>query len=182
MEPDLTRINALIRYLKNGIVNTDLNDSVEYESREPSDDDEFQLASDSYTTDSLSQDSSICESNAPFDLNEWLIIDSRSSRRRSPLILEFLRLLLEKPHYSSYASYTNSSLGIFQIHKPNEVAALWDRVRSRQSTQVMSYDTFARAIRYYYKDGAMIKTNSRHTFQFRTVTSGIEDTNNLVSW
>ncbi|CAF5223634.1 unnamed protein product, partial [Rotaria magnacalcarata] len=61
MEPDLTRINALIRYLKDGIVNTDLNDSVEYESREPSDDDEFQLASDSYTTDSLSQDSSICE-------------------------------------------------------------------------------------------------------------------------
>ncbi|CAF3631291.1 unnamed protein product [Rotaria socialis] len=181
MEADSVRINELVRYLKDGIVNTDVNDSVEYESHEPSDDDECQPTSDCYTTDSSSQDSSIYESDVPFDLSEWLIIDSRSNRRRSPLILEFLRLLLEKPRYSSYASYTNSSLGIFQIYKPNEVATLWARVRSRQSSRVMSYDKFARAIRHYYQYSAMIKTNSRYTFQFGTVTSGIEDRNNHTS-
>ena len=101
---------------------------------------------------------------------EWLVADPISKRHRSPRLFEFLLLLLNKPSYECYASYVDRSKGIFQIHQPEKVAQLWQAVKSRQSNQRMTYDKFARAIRWYYKSNIMQKTNTRYTFQFSSQT------------
>jgi hypothetical protein len=106
----------------------------------------------------------------PLNRKEWLVQDSLSKRQRSPRLFEFLILLLGKSHYESYASFTDRSKGLFQIYKPEKVAELWQAVKSRQSNQKMTYDKFARAIRWYYKSNIMQKTNTRYTFQFSPVT------------
>ncbi|CAF0846350.1 unnamed protein product [Rotaria sp. Silwood1] len=149
-----------------GLVDMNENDYVDDESCESVDNDEPDWTPDSCTTNSLDEQSSACETDIPFEHDEWLVFDSTLGRHRSPRLLEFLRLLLDKTHYASYASYTNLSIGMFTIHKPNEVAALWEKVKSRQSNHTMTYDKFARAIRWYYKLGIMVKTNARYTFQF----------------
>lgn len=104
------------------------------------------------------------------NLKEWVVRDKVAARVRPPRLIEFLIRLLENPHYSSYASYTNRALGIFEIHQTDKVAALWKQVKARQSNPNMTYDNFARAIRWYYKQGIMVKTNTRHTFQFSPST------------
>jgi hypothetical protein len=104
--------------------------------------------------------------NIPTNRKEWMVTDKNSRRRRPPRLYEFLILLLLKPHYASYASYTNESQGIFQIHLPDMVADLWQQIKNRQSNLDMTYDKFARAIRWYYKSDIMRKTNTRYTFQF----------------
>ncbi|CAF4547655.1 unnamed protein product [Rotaria sp. Silwood2] len=166
MDKDLAKIDEIIDYLKIGLVDACEKDYVEDESCESVDNDESQSMSDSCTTNSLDEVSSTCESDISFEPSEWLIFDSTLNRNRSPRLLEFLRLLLDKTHYTSYASYTNRSIGMFTIHKPNKVAALWKKVKSRQSSHTMTYDKFSRAIRWYYKSGKMLKTNARYTFQF----------------
>ncbi|UJR32934.1 hypothetical protein I4U23_020395 [Adineta vaga] len=119
-------------------------------------------------------------SDIPLDRKEWLLPDVSSSRLRSPRLFEFLILLVTKPHYESYASFTDRHKGIFQIHQPEKVAELWQAVKSRQSNQKMTYDKFARAIRWYYKSNIMQKTNTRYTFQFssETLKSCFVDENN----
>jgi hypothetical protein len=108
----------------------------------------------------------VCSFDITLDRREWLIQDPISKRQRSPRLFEFLVLLLGKSRYESYASFIDRSKGIFQIHQPNKVAELWQAVKSRQSHQKMTYDKFARAIRWYYKSNIMQKTNTRYTFQF----------------
>jgi hypothetical protein len=114
------------------------------------------------------------------DIREWLITDKNSNRQRPPRLYEFLILLLKKEHYASYASYKDKSQGIFEVHQPEKVANLWQQVTNRQSHNRMTYDKFARAIRWYYKDDIMKKTNTRHTFQFspKTLQACINDENN----
>jgi len=106
----------------------------------------------------------------PTNPKEWLVTDRTSKRQRPPRLYEFLILLLQKSHYASYASYKDKSLGIFEIHEPEKVADLWQQVKNRQSNHKMTYDKFARAIRWYYKEDIMNKTNARYTFQFSTKT------------
>ena len=121
----------------------------------------------------------------PTDLSEWMIMDTISKRQRPPRLYEFLLSLLEKPHYHTYASYTNRSQGIFHIHEPQKVATLWEKVKSRQTTQTMTYDKFARAIRWYYKSDIMKKTNTRYTFQFSQQTLKrfmIDENNNTATY
>ena len=105
-------------------------------------------------------------SNLYINRKDWLVEDPMSKRMRSPRLFEFLILLLQKSGYDFYASFTNREKGIFQISKPEKVAELWQAVKSRQSHQKMTYDKFARAVRWYYKSNIMQKTNTRYTFQF----------------
>jgi len=116
----------------------------------------------------------------PTDPKEWRVKDQASKRHRPPRLYEFLILLLQKPHYASYASYKDKSQGIFEVHQPEKVADLWQQIKNRQSTQKMTYDKFARAIRWYYKGEIMKKTNARYTFQFssKIVKTFIIDGNN----
>jgi hypothetical protein len=98
--------------------------------------------------------------------NEWSVMDKSSNQQRPPRLIEFLKLLLKKPDYHSYAEYTDVQNGIFRIKKPEETAHLWEQVKHRQSTKPMTYDKFSRCIRCYYKSKLMKKTNTSFTFQF----------------
>lgn len=104
------------------------------------------------------------------DVKDFLINDPKLCRLRSPLLYEFLIILLEKTKYHRYAAYVNADEGVFKIKRPNKVAQLWELVKNRHSQQPMNYDKFARAIRWYYRQGIFVKTNSRHTFKFSKET------------
>ncbi|UJR14237.1 hypothetical protein I4U23_001227 [Adineta vaga] len=105
-------------------------------------------------------------SEIPVNPKDWLVTDKVSKRQRPPWLYEFLLLLLQKREYISYASYKDISKGIFEVHEPEKIAHLWQQIKSRQSNKEMTYDKFARAVRCYYKEGTMLKTNTRYTFQF----------------
>ncbi|CAF1326391.1 unnamed protein product [Rotaria magnacalcarata] len=130
--------------------------------------------------DSFSDHSEIFSFEIPLNRKEWLVEDLASKRQRSPRLFEFLVLLLGKPQYKSYASFIDKAKGVFQIYQPEKVAELWQSVKSRQSNQRMTYDKFARAIRWYYKSNIMQKTNTRYTFQFssKTLKNYFVDENN----
>lgn len=102
-----------------------------------------------------------------FDIKEWQVIDSSSGKKRHPRQIEFLELLLENPRYSSYTTWLDKDQGLFQILEPDKVAALWIKVKFRQTNATMDYNTFARGVRYYYTNGTMIKTNKKFTFCFK---------------
>ena len=106
------------------------------------------------------------EDDVTFDPNEWLVEDLSTRKLRAPRLHEFLRLLLNNLRYLSYASWTNQSKGLFKVHRPNDVAQLWSKVKSRQASRVMNYDTFARGIRSYYANGLMIATRTKYTYRF----------------
>ncbi|CAF1282741.1 unnamed protein product [Didymodactylos carnosus] len=97
---------------------------------------------------------------------EWMIEDRVSHKRRRPYLHEYFRLLLDKPHYLDLASYININEGIFKLHKPHEIAALWGNVKGRNTVHNMTYDKMARALRLYYKSGIMTSVKGRYTFQF----------------
>ncbi|CAF3170159.1 unnamed protein product [Rotaria socialis] len=130
--------------------------------------------------DSFSDHSEIFSFEIPLNRKEWLVEDLASKRQRSPRLFEFLILLLGKPQYKPFASFIDKPKGIFQIYQPEKVAELWQAVKSRQSNQRMTYDKFARAIRWYYKSNIMQKTNTRYTFQFssKTLKNYFVDENN----
>ncbi|CAF4583768.1 unnamed protein product [Rotaria sp. Silwood1] len=101
-----------------------------------------------------------------FNPKEWTMEDPSSSKVRPPRLFDFLCLLLNNLRYASYASWIKKDEGLFKIHNPAKVASLWKKVKLRQTHGLMSYDTFSRAIRYYYKSGLMIKTHRKHTYRF----------------
>lgn len=103
----------------------------------------------------------------PFDPREWLVTDQTTGKHRAPRQYEFLLLLLRHPNYTSYIVWLDQSQGIFKITKPKDVAALWGRVKHRQTIGLMDYETFTRGIRFQYKSGKMIKTHRKHTFRFK---------------
>ncbi|CAF0802628.1 unnamed protein product [Didymodactylos carnosus] len=98
--------------------------------------------------------------------SEWLVGDEKTKIYRRPYLHEFLRLLLEKPNYRSYASYININEGIFKLHLPSSCAKLWQHVKGRHGGLEMTYDKFARAIRFYYKLDIIRQTSGQFTFQF----------------
>jgi len=102
----------------------------------------------------------------PFDENEWLIRDTNTNRIRPPKLIEFLHLLLNNLRYLSYISWLNKNEGLFQIHDPEQVAHLWSQVKSRHTNNSMTFETFSRGIRYYYKNGSMLPTHTKYTYRF----------------
>ncbi|CAF1378918.1 unnamed protein product [Rotaria sordida] len=101
-----------------------------------------------------------------FNPEEWIVQDLSSWKIRPPKLYEFLRLLLNNPRYVSYISWINKDEGLFKIHKPAKVVHLWKKVKLRRTYASVDYDSFSRAIRYYYKSGLMIKTNRKHIHRF----------------
>ncbi|CAF1033819.1 unnamed protein product [Didymodactylos carnosus] len=97
---------------------------------------------------------------------EWFIVNPLTNKRRRPLLYEFLQIVLDDPRYCEYASYANKNKGIFKLHKPNEIAALWKNAKGRNAAHDMTYDKLARALRFYYKKGFMMQTHGHYTFQF----------------
>jgi aromatic ring-cleaving dioxygenase len=109
----------------------------------------------------------------PFDHTEWQIIDRYTGRKRPPHQNEFLQLLLENSYYSSYICWLDKNQGSFQILLPDQVVALWEKVKSRHTNKKMTYSTFSRGLRCYYKTGLMIKTNKKYRFCFNQSKNNI---------
>lgn len=103
----------------------------------------------------------------PFCMNEWIIIDEVTDQRRSPRLFEFLFLLLANLRYLHYASWIKKADGIFKIHRPDQVAELWNRVKTRKSCQSVSFEAMTRCIRFYYKCGLMTSTRKKYIYQFQ---------------
>jgi hypothetical protein len=120
----------------------------------------FDSISQEYLSDNQTNEISI-------NRKEWLIIDSTSGKPRAPRQHEFLLLLLAKPEYSSYISWTDKDQGLCKIHEPKQVTRIWEKVKGRQTNGVMNYETFSRGIRFYYKSGLMIKTHQKHILRFK---------------
>ena len=114
-----------------------------------------------------SQLSSDNNDEIPFNAKQWIIRDVALCKGRPPRLWEFLRLLLDNECYTSYASWLNKTDGFFKIHKPDQVANLWLKVKKRRTSSSSSYAIFSRSIRYYYKSGIMIKTRRPYTYHFR---------------
>ncbi|CAF3406431.1 unnamed protein product [Rotaria socialis] len=106
------------------------------------------------------------EPAASFDHSYFLINDTEASKIRPPKLCEFLLLILNNPIYHSYASWIDDDSAVFKIHEPEKLASLWRRVKIRQTSGLMDYETFSRSIRYYYKSGLMLRTHKRHTYRF----------------
>lgn len=113
--------------------------------------------------------SDVTTNKESLDIEDFIIQDMLSRKRRSPKLHEFLRLLLDNERYSSYASWLNKNDGLFKIHKTTEVVSLWSRIKTRKTSGSSNYNTFARSIRTYYKPGIMYKTHIKHTYRFAHV-------------
>lgn len=100
---------------------------------------------------------------------KWFVRDSLTGKLRSPKLHEFLRSLLNSSHYTSYLSWLNKNNGLFKIHKPEEVAELWSKVKKRQTKSPTSYKLFSRSIRFYYARGIMTATHKKHTYRFSRI-------------
>ncbi|CAF1043219.1 unnamed protein product, partial [Adineta ricciae] len=137
-------LNSFLDISENGSYDCDKT----YHSGSPSSDSMTPLSSDDLDDES-------------FNYQEWSIHDRSTGKHRAPKLLEFLYLLLNNKCYTSYASWLDRSQGLFRIHKPDQVARLWRKVKVRRSNGSMNYDTFSRGIRYYYKSGLMIKTHTK---------------------
>ena len=116
---------------------------------------------------------------------DWHVTDEKTRKRRSPRLFEFLRQLLDDDAYAHIATYTDKKRGIFQFHQQNTAADLWQQVKARNcdtskssdshirllsivllSRLEMTYEKFARAIRYYYPSETMCRCKGRFTFRF----------------
>ena len=66
-----------------------------------------------------------------FHREEWLIKSETDGKIRSPLLGEFLRMLLDNPKYSHVAQYTDRKKGIFKFLQRHEAAKLWQEAKGR---------------------------------------------------
>ncbi|CAF0780858.1 unnamed protein product [Adineta steineri] len=126
-----------------------------------------------HSNDEIQEQSDDDFNEIPFDAKEWFVHDATAGRVRPPRQNEFLYKILEDSRYSSSISWLDRNEGLFKIHDPKRVAELWTKVKCRQTSATMDYDTFSRGIRYYYKTGAMIKTYKKYTFRFKKPINSI---------
>lgn len=85
-----------------------------------------------------------------------------SSRRRSrgPKNWEFIaRLLVDSSSNPSLVQWVDEGKYTFKFNRPQQIAIMWGQ-RSTKKEQ-LTYDNFARGLRYHYKTGALIPVQER---------------------
>lgn len=81
-------------------------------------------------------------------------------RQRGPKLWEFLLQLLDDSGTNpSLIRWENEAEGVFRLMQPDQVASRWGHRRS--ASVQLSYDYFARALRYHYKSGVLISVPER---------------------
>lgn len=96
-------------------------------------------------------------------------LNLQGSPLRSRYLWLFLLRLLEDDRYSALITWTRRRELEFQLRQPEEVAALWGRVKRRSN---MTYDKMSRAMRYYYKQHVLRKVrNKRYVYKFLRIPS-----------
>lgn len=83
------------------------------------------------------------------------------NRSRGPKNYEFIMRLLASPEYNpSLVQWVDQAEGTFKFNRPAEIARIWGQ-RSTNARENLSYDNFARGLRYHYTTGALIPVSER---------------------
>ncbi|XP_064121606.1 ETS-related transcription factor Elf-3-like [Macrobrachium nipponense] len=98
----------------------------------------------------------------PSDGSEELftrIPSTRKSRKRGPKSWEFLYRLLSNPEYNpSLIRWEDPTTATFRLVQPETIAQMWG---TRNEQPNLSYNNFARSLRYHYKSGILIQVSDR---------------------
>ncbi|CAL4112448.1 unnamed protein product, partial [Meganyctiphanes norvegica] len=80
------------------------------------------------------------------------------ARERGPKNWEFLiRLLLDPRANPKLIRWEDEAKGTFRLVRPEIITSMWNA----KSPKKLSYDNFARGLRYHYKTGALFKVGDR---------------------
>ncbi|XP_063607332.1 uncharacterized protein LOC134781937 isoform X2 [Penaeus indicus] len=86
-------------------------------------------------------------------------ISTNRRRHRGPKSWEFLmRLLADERTNPSVIKWEDQSAATFRLIQPHYIAKLWGK---RSGRPELTYNNFARALRYHYKKGQLVKVSER---------------------
>ncbi|XP_018012607.1 flocculation protein FLO11, partial [Hyalella azteca] len=90
------------------------------------------------------------------------ISSTKRRRVRGPRSWEYLLRLLRDPSTNpSLIRWENESEGIFRLVKPDAIALRWGKRTGKHFTEMLSYENFARGLRYHYVTGALSAVSER---------------------
>ncbi|XP_042855237.1 ETS homologous factor-like isoform X2 [Penaeus japonicus] len=86
-------------------------------------------------------------------------ISTNRRRHRGPKSWEFLmRLLADERTNPSVIKWEDQEMATFRLIQPHYIAKLWGK---RSGRPELTYNNFARALRYHYKKGQLVKVSER---------------------
>ncbi|KAK3888781.1 hypothetical protein Pcinc_007180 [Petrolisthes cinctipes] len=95
------------------------------------------------------------------------IATKRKRRLRGPKCWEYLARLLNDPTTNpSLVKWENRSNGVFRLVQPAIVAQRWGRRAGKHANEALTYENFARGLRYHYATGALQPVSER-SFVYR---------------
>ena len=90
------------------------------------------------------------------------ISTTKRKRVRGPKSWEYLLRLLRDPSTNpSLIRWENEKEGIFRLVKPDAIAVRWGKRTGKHFTDMLSYENFARGLRYHYVTGALSAVSER---------------------
>lgn len=125
----------------------------------------------------------------PSTANDPLLVKISTTKRRrvrGPKSWEYLLRLLRDPSTNpSLIRWENEIEGIFRLVKPDSIALRWGKRTGKHSTEMLSYENFARGLRYHYVTGALTAVSERcFVYKFgpkaQNAICNIDDTVNCV--
>ncbi|KAK8723639.1 hypothetical protein OTU49_011476 [Cherax quadricarinatus] len=95
------------------------------------------------------------------------ILTNRKKRLRGPKSWEYLVRLLKDPTTNPFLiRWENEASGVFRLVQPSIIAQRWGRRTGRHAGETLSYENFARGLRYHYATGALLPVSER-SFVYR---------------
>ena len=97
-------------------------------------------------------------------------ITGRRRRHRGPKSWEYLVRLIKDPSTNpSLIRWENETSGTFRLVQPAVIAQQWGRRASKHANDSLSYENFARGLRYHYATGALHPVSERNlVYRFGT--------------
>ncbi|MPC75161.1 ETS ous factor [Portunus trituberculatus] len=90
------------------------------------------------------------------------ILTNRKRRLRGPKSWEYLVRLLRDPSTNpSLIRWENEAKGVFRLVQPAAIAQRWGRRTGKHASECLSYENFARGLRYHYATGALEPVSER---------------------
>lgn len=90
------------------------------------------------------------------------ILTNRKKRLRGPKSWEYLVRLLKDPTTNPHLiRWENEATGVFRLVQPAAIAQRWGRRTGKHSSECLSYENFARGLRYHYATGALMPVSER---------------------
>lgn len=90
------------------------------------------------------------------------ISTTKRRRVRGPKSWEYLLRLLRDPSTNpTLIRWENEQEGIFRLVKPDAIALRWGKRTGKHCTDMLSYENFARGLRYHYVTGALSAVSER---------------------